>query len=133
MGLRVWNAGHQILYYPDAFVLHRVSPSKRIDSPQRAAADLRSALTIYIVRYPLPMLLSVLPMKVAAALIKGLRKRHLGALLAALFGIALHLPALLRQHQPMNPAAARRYFALQREHGPLSWNLQSWLKHKVSG
>ena len=133
MALRVWNAGHQVLYYPPAYVLHRVSPSKRIDGAERSAADLRSALTVYIARYPLPMLLSVLPMKIAASLFKALRRKQLGAITKAVFDVALQTPALLHQRTPMRPDGARRYFQLQREHGPLSWNMQSWLKHKVRG
>ena len=131
MALRVWGAGQQILYYPDAFVWHRASPNKRIDGAQRAAADLRSALTIYIVRYPLGMLLYVLPLKIASSLFKGLRKRQFSAMLAAISGVGRQLPTLLRQRTPMAAVAAQHYFALQRDHGPLSWNLQSWLRHKV--
>jgi GT2 family glycosyltransferase len=129
--LRTWNSGYKVLYCPQAIVYHRLSPSKRIGGGEREYRDLRNALSIYLVRYPWWLLVCILPLKVATSLLKGLRKRCLGDILRACIEIVRLSPKLLRERRPMQTAAAQHYVRLQREHGPLSWSVRSWLKYKT--
>jgi len=131
LSLRAWDAGYQVLYYPDAVVCHRTSPQKRVTGGQREYFDLRNSLYIYFVRYPWWMLARFAPLKVAVGLVKGIGKGCIGQVLRALADVVAHMPFLLKQRRPISNDTARRYLVLQREHGPLRWDLASWLRVKV--
>ena len=41
------------------------------------------------------------------------------------------LPELRRQREPISNETAVKYIELLREHGTLSWNIFTWMKHKA--
>lgn len=131
LSLRVWDADYEVLYYPDARVCHRASPQKRVASSRREYFDLRNSLYIYLARYPWWMLVLFVPLKIAVGLVKGLGRGCMGETLRALADVARNSPSLLKQRRPISRETARRYLALQREHGPLRWDLSSWLRVKA--
>lgn len=131
LSLRVWDAGYKILYYPEAIVYHRESPHKRVSHLKREYFDLRNSLYIYLVRYPWWMLIWLAPLQIAISMIKGTRRGGLGLMVSALGDVARQLPFLWQQRRPISQATARHYLRLQREHGPLSWDLVSWLRYKA--
>jgi GT2 family glycosyltransferase len=131
LSLRIWDAGYTVRYVPQSLVYHRVSPHRRVGGGDRLYYDLRNALYIYLARYPWWMLVRFVPLKIATSLVKGTRQRCLGNILKALFDVARHLPDIWRQRHPIRRDTARRYLKLQREHGPLRWNLATWLRHKA--
>jgi len=129
--LRTLDAGYKILYWPKAIVYHRASPRGRLTDSEREHFDLRNALYIYLVRYPWWMLACFAPLKIGASLIKGVRKGCLGQILWALLDVMRQMPSLCKQRQPIGSETARYYLKLQRERGPLAWDLASWLKYKA--
>ncbi len=131
LSLRVWDVGYKIVYWPKAVVYHRVSPNKRIAGSERQYFDLRNSLSIYLVRYPLWMMICFVPLKICLTLVKGVRRGGLRDILRALLEVFRQVPALWRQRKPISNKTARYYLSLQREHGPLRWDLISWLKYKV--
>jgi GT2 family glycosyltransferase len=132
LSLRVWDAGYEILYFPRAIVHHRASPAERVRSNKREYYDLRNSLYVYIVRYPWWMLVRQAPLKIATALVKGYRKGCMDEVLRAQRDVLLQLPSLWQQRKPINNHTARIYLDLQRQHGPLRWDLKSWLEYKAS-
>lgn len=130
LSLRVWDAGYKILYCPEAVVYHRVSPHKRIKGGERNYFDLRNCLYIYLARYPWWVLVGFAPLKVGAALLRGIRKGYLRQVLRAVPDVISQLPGLLRQRHPIRNSTAWHYLALQQAHGALSWDALSWLKYK---
>lgn len=131
LSLRVWDADYTVLYWPEAIAYHRVSPEKRVTGCQRDYFDLRNSLWIYAVRYPGWMLVLFLPLRAGVGLVKGIRKGCAGDALRALRDAAKPSAALKKQRRPIRSATARRYLRLLREHGPLAWDLASWLRHKA--
>lgn len=131
LSLRVWDAGYKVLYYPKAIVYHRASPHMRIDARERDCLSLRNSLYIYIVRYPWWMLLWYAPLKTAAALVRSAKRGYSRQILTVLLEVARQLPCLWRQRRPISDRTARYYLRLQREQGPLAWDLASWLKYKT--
>jgi GT2 family glycosyltransferase len=131
LSLRVWDAGYEVLYWPEAIVYHRVSPERRVSGCQRDYFDLRNSLWIYAVRYPWWMLALFLPLRVGVGLVKGIRKGCIGYALLALRDAARQSASLRRQRRPVRNETARHYLHLLREHGPLGWDLASWLRHKA--
>jgi hypothetical protein len=131
LSLRAWDAGYQVRYYPEAVVYHRVSPLKRVIGGEREYYDLRNSLYIYLVRYPWWMLLGFVPLKVGTSLIKGIRRGYLPHILLALRDVARQLSSLWKQRQPISNQTALYYMTLQRQHGPLRWDLMSWLRYKT--
>lgn len=131
LSLRAWNAGYEVLYWPEAVAYHRVSPERRVIGCQRDYYDLRNSLWIYAVRYPWWMLALFLPLRAGVGLVKGIRKGCAGYALRALRDAAGQFVSLKKQRRPIRNETARRYLHLLREHGPLGWDLASWLKHKA--
>jgi GT2 family glycosyltransferase len=131
LSLRIWDAGYRILYYPSALVYHRVSPQEQIIGGRRAYYDLRNALFVYLLRYPWWLFLIIAPLRVGAALLRAVRRGQLGHAWQALHDVMRQLPLLLRQRHPIRHETARLYLRLLREHGPLHWDLASWLRHKT--
>lgn len=131
LSLRVWDAGYKILYCPEAVVYHRVSPQQRVAGVERLYCDVRNSFFVYLVRYPWWMLSFYVPLKLVASLVKGIRRHCLRTILQALLDVVRQLPALRRQRRPIRGDTARLLLRLQREHGPLSWDLVSWLRHKA--
>ncbi len=129
--LRAWDAGYRVIYFPGAEVRHRASPQTRVTPGRREYYDLRNSLFIYLVRYPWWLLVWIAPLKIAAAGVKGARKRCLSQVLRALLTVLRRLPHLLRQRRPIAAATARAYLVLQREHGPLHWDWRSWFTYKA--
>lgn len=131
LALRILDAGYRILYCPSAVILHRVSPEKRIASTERLYHDFRNALRISIVRYPWWMLVWMLPLKVAAELVKGLRIWRMGWVFRAAWDAVCELPVLWRERRPIHNRTALKYLHFQRTQGSLSWSLSSWWKYKT--
>lgn len=131
LSLRVWDAGYKILYLPEALVYHRASPEKRVTHAKREYFDLRNSLYIYLVRYPWWLLLLFAPLQVGISLVKGIRRGCVRLILLALLDVVRQGPGLWRQRRPISNRTARYYLRLQREHGPLRWDLVSWLKYKT--
>jgi GT2 family glycosyltransferase len=131
LALRAWDAGYRVIYWPEAVVYHRTSPERRVNDARRQYYDLRNSLYIYLVRYTWWMLACFVPLKVGLGLVKGIRKRCLGYILRALLDVTREAPSLLEQRHPISNITARRYLRLQREHGPLRWDLRSWLSYKA--
>lgn len=129
--LRVWDAGYKILYYPEAIVYHRVSPQMRISGAERDCLFIRNTLYIYLVRYPWWMLIWFVPLKTGTALVRGARRGYLRQVLRALLDVLRQLPALWKQRRPISNRTAHLQLRLQRQHGPLSWDLMSWFKYKA--
>jgi GT2 family glycosyltransferase len=131
LSLRIWDAGYKILYFPSALVYHRVSPQEQVIGGRRAYYDLRNALFVYLLRYPWWLFLIIAPLRVGAALLRAVRRGQLGHAWQALHDVTRQLPLLLRQRHPIRHETARLYLRLLREHGPLHWDLASWLRHKT--
>jgi len=129
--LRVWDAGYKIVYFPEAVVYHRVSPHMRVAGARRDCLSLRETLYIYLVRYPWWMLLVFAPTKIAATSVRAIKRGYLRQVVRTLFDVVQILPDLLELRHPISNRTARYYLKLQREHGPLSWDLSSWLKYKT--
>ncbi len=131
LALRILDAGYRILYCPSAVILHRVSPQKRIASTERRYYDFRNSLYIHLVRYPWWLLLWFTPLKIAAECFKGLRLRRFDWIGMALRDVKREFPALMKERKPIRYGTARMYLRFQREQGALSWNVSSWIKHKM--
>jgi hypothetical protein len=129
--LRAWDAGYKVLYYPKAIVYHRASPQARVVDDERDPLFFRNSLYIYLVRYPWWMMIWYVPLKTAVALVRSARRGYLRQILRALFDVLRQLPALWRQRRPISNRTAHLQLKLQRQHGPLSWDLVSWFKHKA--
>jgi len=131
LALRVLKAGFQILYYPDAIVFHRASPTKRVMGGKWEYYNLRNSLYIYFVHYPWWVLIGMIPLKLGTSFLRGLRRGYLRKVFRALCDVIRQFPVLFVLRSPMTNAVTNQYLKLQREHGILRWNLMSWLKHKV--
>ncbi len=131
LALRMWAAGYKVLYCGRAIVKHYPSPRKRVHGGKRDYWFFRNILFIALVRYPWWMLLIFLPLRVGTALVRALRRRYIRQAMAALGETLRELPSLWKERQPIDNATAWRYIALQREHGPLRWDLVTWLRHKA--
>jgi hypothetical protein len=131
LSLRVWDAGFKILYWPEAIVYHRVPQQERMACSEHGYFDLRNSLYIYLARYPWWMLAGFVPLRIGVSLVRGVKRRYLQQVVRALFDVMRQLPTLWRQRQPISNETARLYLSLQREHGPLRWDVASWLRHKA--
>jgi GT2 family glycosyltransferase len=131
LGLRVLDAGYQILYYPKAVIFHRASPLKRVAGGKWEYYNLRNCLYIYLVHYPWWMLVSFVPLKIGTSCLRAAKRGYLRHVFRALLDVSRQLPVLYKQRHPMADATARLYLKLQREHGILTWNLASWFKYKI--
>jgi glycosyltransferase involved in cell wall biosynthesis len=129
--VRVWDAGFKIIYYPKAIVYHRVSPQMRTAGAQRDCLSFCEALYVYLVRYPWWMVIIFVPLKIGATMIRATRQGYLPQMFGALLDVVRHLPNLYKQRSPISNRTARQYLKLQREHGPLAWDLVSWFKYKT--
>jgi len=130
LSLRVWEAGYKILYYPKAIVYHRASQRKRLIGSEREYYSLRNCLYIYLVRYPWWLLIRFVPLRIGVSFVRGVRRGYLKQTLRALLDVIKQLISLLKQRRPISNETARYYLKLEREHGPLRWDLTSWFKYK---
>ncbi len=131
LSLRVWDAGYKVLYYPKAIVYHRASPQARVADAERDYLFFRNSLYIYIARYPWWVLLWYAPLKTAVALVRSSKRGYLRRILRALLDVLRQLPVLLEERRPIRSETARLILKMQRQHGPLSWDLVSWFKYKA--
>jgi GT2 family glycosyltransferase len=131
IALRVLDGGYDILYFPKAVVYHRPSSKNRIVGGKQEYYNLRNSLYIYLVRYPWWMLLFFIPIKIMTSLVRCLKNGYLNHFSKALFDVIRKLPTLFNERHPISNATARRYLKLARKHGPLAWNLTSWIKNKI--
>lgn len=129
--LRVWDAGYKVLYYPESVVYHRASSQQRLAGKDRDVLIFRYNLYIYIARYPFWLLFLVGPLKIAAVMIRGMRRKYLFEVFKTLLDVIRMTPILLKHRKPIQNHTAISYLKLQRQQGPLSWSLSSWLKHKA--
>jgi GT2 family glycosyltransferase len=129
--LRAWDAGFQVLYYPESLVYHRETPHMRVAGPERDCLIIKNTLIIYLTYYPWWMLVVFLPLKAGASLVRGARRGYLRQVASTLWEVVRELPALWRERRPVKSETARLYLRLQCEHGPLSWDLRSWLREKA--
>ncbi len=129
--LRVLDAGYDILYYPESLVFHRASPYSRIQGASREEMVFNHTLSVYLLRYPWWMLLVFVPLKTGAVLVRGVRHGYWISILRGWKDFLIQSPSVLRERKPIRNTTALHYLKLQRQHGPLSWNLITWLKHKV--
>ena len=131
LSLRVWDAGYKVLYYPESVVYHRVSAQQRVAGKDRDSLFLKSNLYIYIARYPFWLFILIGPLKIGAVIIRAGRRGYLLEVLKTLFDVLKAIPLLLKHRKPIKNNTAFLYLKLQRQQGPLSWGLSSWLKHKA--
>jgi hypothetical protein len=131
LSLRILDAGYQIVYFPKAVVYHRAVIEKSVGGWNREYYNLRNSLSIYCVRYPWWMLVSIAPLKIVSSLIRGCTQGCLLQVFRALLDTSRQLFTLYKERRPIAYATARKYLKLQREHGSLAWSLTSWLKHKT--
>lgn len=131
LAIRIWDADYQIVYFPKAIVYHRVSPSKRVRGCDRLYYDLRNSLYIHVVRYTRGMLLRMTPLRIGAGMLRALRRRCTLRVIGAILEVFQSMPYLLKQRDPIREETARKYVDLQREHGPLNWDLRSWIRYKL--
>lgn len=131
LGLRILDAGYTILYFPASVVYHRVSPQRRFVGGEREYFNARNSLYISVVRYPWWLLIVVVPLRLLALLIGGVRRRYLGQMWRAVRDVGRRLPQLLRERRPISNQTARYLLELYREQGALSWGLVDWLRYKT--
>jgi len=131
LSLRVWDAGYKVLYYPESVVYHRASPQQRVAGKDRDSLFFKNNLYIYIARYPFWLLFLIAPLKIGAVMIRGVRRGYLLEVLKTLSEVIGSMPLLLKHRKPIQNRTALLYLRLQRQQGPLSWGLASWLKHKA--
>ena len=131
LSLRVWDAGYKVLYYPESVVYHRASPQQRVAGKDRDTLFFKNNLYIYIARYPFWLLILLGPLKIGAVTLRGARRGYLLEVLKTLSEIVRATPLLLKHRKPIQNHTAFLYLKLQRQQGPLSWGLSSWLKHKA--
>ena len=129
--LRVLNLGYKILYYPEAVIYHRVSPEPRPFDPVRQYYDLRNSLYIYLARYPWWLFLWFSPLKIGAALFRGLHRRKIKWVFSAIRDVIRGTPSLISERKPIKNETARAYLKYQSELGSLSWSLSSWIRNKI--
>ena len=131
LSLRVWDAGYKVLYYPESIVYHRASSQQRVAGKDRDSLFFKNNLYIYIARYPFWLLILIGPLKIGAVMLRGLRRGYLLEVLKTLSEVVRAIPLLLKHRRPIRNQTAFLYLKLQRQQGPLSWGLSSWLKHKA--
>jgi len=129
--LRVLDAGYDILYYPESLVFHRASPHSRIQGASREKMLFNHVLSVYLLRYPWWMFVIFAPLKTGAVLVRGARHGYLMSVLRGWKDFLLASPTILKNRRPIHNTTALHYLNLQRQHGPLSWNLITWLKYKT--
>lgn len=129
--LRVLDAGYDILYYPDSLVFHRASPQARIYGGEREKMLFNHCLSVYLLRFPWWMLLIFVPLKSAATFLRGAKRGYLLNVLCGWMDFLQQSPSILKERKPIRNATALYYLKLQRQHGPLNWNLTTWLSHKM--
>jgi GT2 family glycosyltransferase len=131
LSLRVWDAGYKVLYYPESLVYHRASPQQRVAGKDRDALFFKNNLFIYIARYPFWLLMLIAPLKIGATTLRAVRRGYLMDVSKSLLAVVKALPLLLKHRKPIKNRTATLYLKLQREQGPLSWGLFTWLRHKA--
>jgi GT2 family glycosyltransferase len=129
--VRVWDAGYNVIYYPEAIIYHRASPQMRTAGGQRDCLELKETLYTYLVRYPWWLLLIFVPLKTGANFVRAVNRGYLGQFSGALQEVLRNFPELWKQRQPISNRTAQYYLKLQRQHGPLARDLVSWLKYKT--
>ena len=114
--LRVINAGHHVVYLPDALVAHVPDPSGRSNSRYLRYVIRNDCLSAL---YNEPLLMAVLTVPVRLARYVTMRRHGQvadpGGLRWILSGLAVALPAVLRTRKPVRWASIRRWRQLRRE------------------
>ena len=131
LSLRVLDAGYDILFYPKSLIYHRASPHARFEGGKREEMTFNHSLLVYLMRYPWWMLMFFLPTKTTAVFFRGLRRGYFKFVFRGFITFLLQVPTILKERDPIQNKTALNYIQLLRQHGPLSWNLSSWLKHKA--
>lgn len=131
LSLRVLDAGYDILYYPESLVFHRASPHSRIQGASREEMLFNHTLSVYLLRYPWWMFMIFVPLKTGAVFVRAIRHGYWMSILRGWKDFLLQSPSVLKERKPIRNTTALHYLKLQRQHGPLSWNLITWLKHKT--
>jgi len=98
---------------------------------RREYFDCRNALFTYLARYPWWMVGVFAPVRIGVATLRGVRRGHLGPVVSAVVDVVRNLPGVVAERGPIGKETARRYLRLQREHGPLRWDLVTWVRHKL--
>jgi len=129
--LRVLDADYDILYSPESLVYHRASTHSRIQGARREEMLFNHVLSVYLLRYPWWMFLIFVPLKTGAVLVRAARHGYLTSVLRGWKDFLLESPSVLRNRKPIRNTTAFHYLKLQRQHGPLSWNLITWMKYKT--
>ena len=133
--LRLWDKGIKIMYYPEAVIHHREVLAKgkqsRIKGGKREYYDFRNSLYIYLTRYPTWLIWRFLPLRVVVVFVRSFKRRNLAHFFKALWDVTRQLPKLQTLRQPIRQDTAQFYVELMKQHGPLRWNLQTWLRHKL--
>ena len=129
--LRVLDAGYDILYFPDSIVYHRAADSSRMSGRQLDSALFRNYLCIYLVRFPWWLLGLFFPARICVSLVRGMRHGYFPQMLGTLYDFVKRIPLLLQERHPIRNETAVHYVKLMRQHGPLRWDLITWLKYKT--
>ncbi len=129
--LRVLDAGYDILYYPGSLVYHRASPHARIHSGEREQILFSHCLSVYLARYPWWMFLIFAPLKTVSTFIRSVRHGYLIYIVRGLGDFLKQAISILKERKPIRNQTALHYLTLQRQHGPLNWNIITWLKYKA--
>lgn len=131
LSLRVLDAGYDILYYPEAIIYHRVKGQSRIKGGDRDYLNFRNSLYIYLVRFPWWMFLIFAALKTGATLYRAAKRGYFRQILSGWMAFIKESPSLMKERKPIRNITAINYLKLQRQHGPLRWDLATWLKHKT--
>jgi len=129
--LRVLDAGYNILYFPAAVIYHRVTEQSRIKGGDRDYLAFRNSLYIYLVRFPWWMFIIFAALKTGATLFRAAKRGYLRQIMSGLMTFLKEFPSLIKERKPIRNRTALNYLKLQRQHGPLRWDLATWLKYKT--
>lgn len=131
LSLRVLDAGYDILFYPEAIVYHRSSSTSRIPEKDRDCSGLFNSLSIYYTRLPWGLFLSLATGKTIATFLRGIKHHYGGQVFHILLRFNSQKSYLKKLRSPIQKNTARKYIKMLREHGPLSWDLMSWIRNKT--
>ncbi|MEW6607571.1 MAG: glycosyltransferase family 2 protein [bacterium] len=111
--LRIIEAGHKILYSPDAIIYHNKQSGDR-DIGEMLYHSCRNDLLTVIRNAPMVILPILMIWKYVVWNREGLMRGHLRETALASVGVSLRTPSLLRNRAPVSIATYAKYFALRR-------------------